>query len=513
MACLVVTSCHEKPVNPNASMTLDDFSCLVSPEMSVSSKEIRREIGRLVAADNDSTLSDFYARKYYDSRSPYVWIDRKGIDSRADTLLVRLQTLGCLGLNPAKFRVSEIEHDLKTARSLSLADGSSHGDNINKVYARLEYNLTKALYRYAAGQRFGYTNPYKLLNRLDKVDEESSAYRRLYDLGSPTAGASFYRLALHKVSVDSLASFLNEGEPQNPYYKRLLTILNSDEASRYDRLLLLVNLERSRWRVTDTPHDHDKYVMVNLPSLHLMAVDGDSAITMRIGFGSQKTKTPLLSSNIKRMDVNPQWIIPRSIVKTSIVPRLGNEWYFRSHHYFIRDRATGKNLDLSQASREALLNGSQLAIQEGGEGNALGRIIFRFDNNFSIYLHDTSSRDVFDRESRDVSHGCIRVQKPYELAMFLLEDKDSTLERRIVYSMNADVSPVGKKKGFLTEEQQAVADTLRRDMLIGNVKVKPTVPVFIYYYTLYPDATGTLRIYADVYGYDALIYNSLRNYI
>lgn len=507
---MLLASCHDKPVNPNASLTLDDYTMLSSPALQLSGEQIRREVRRLVAADNDSTLSDVYARKYYKNNGPYMWIDRKGIDSRADTLLAYLRTVETFGFNPRKFCVGEIEHDLTCARNLDFA---SKDDDINKVYARLEYHLTKAYFRYSAGQRFGYANPGRLLNRLDKRDADTDVYQTLYDLRTPAARSSFYHEAMRKVANDSLAQFLREGEPADAYYKRLVGILNSDTASLYGKTMILVNMERSRWRVKDKPEMHSKYVVVNIPSFHLYAVDGDSVLSMRIGCGSQKTKTPLLSSNIMRMDINPQWIMPRSIVKTSIVPRLGNTWYFQSHHYFIRDRATGKNIEPRQASAEALLNGSQLAIQEGGKGNALGRIIFRFDNNFSIYLHDTSSPDVFDRDSRDVSHGCIRVQRPYDLAVFLLQDKDSTLASRIRYSMSADVSPVGKKRESLTVEQQAVADTLQRNMLIGSVKVKPNVPLFVYYYTLYPDARGTLRTYADVYGYDGVIYNSLRNYL
>lgn len=70
------------------------------------------------------------------------------------------------------------------------------------------------------------------------------------------------------------------------------------------------------------------------------------------------------------------------------------------------------------------MNGGQYIIQAGGPKNSLGRIIFRFDNNFSVFLHDTSSPWVFQRERRTVSHGCVRVEKPYELALFLLDDVD-----------------------------------------------------------------------------------------
>lgn len=506
---LSFVSCNDKKVNPNANLRLEDYDSLKTDSFKISPRVVRREIGRMVASDSDSTLSDYYTRTYYVKHRPLIWIDRKGVDSRADTLAARLHFVSQFGFSPDKFRLSQIETDLTRLRNL---DFQGKDNTISKVMARLEYNLTKALFRYSAGQKFGYTNPNNILNRLDKR-ENSDAFATLYGLKSPYAKKNFYRKAVLSVQKDSLSEFLNACEPANPYYKHLVRILNSDSARYFNRKLLLVNIERCRWRLNDYPWNHKKYVIVNIPSLHLAAVDGDKVLIMRIGCGSLKTKTPLLSSNITRMDINPQWIMPRSIVKKSIIHRLGNRWYFKSNHYFIRDRATGKDIEPWQASPEALLDGTQLAIQEGGEGNSLGRIIFRFNNDFSIYLHDTSSRDVFERAERDVSHGCIRVEKPFQLAEFLLGENNKKTIEKVRYSMNADVSPLGKDKDDLTGKEQAVADTLNKKMLIGKAEVKPTVPLFIWYFTLYPNIDGKVQYYDDLYGYDDVIYHDLLNYM
>ena len=112
-------------------------------------------------------------------------------------------------------------------------------------------------------------------------------------------------------------------------------------------------------------------------------------------------------------------------------------------------------------------------VQEGGEGNSLGRIIFRFDNNFSIFVHDTSSRGVFNRQTRSVSHGCIRVEKPYELACYMLRDKDPEMAEKIQYSMEVDI--------------------------------------FIVYYTLFPVPEGDIKSFPDVYEYDSIIAKALRS--
>ena len=151
-----------------------------------------------------------------------------------------------------------------------------------------------------------------------------------------------------------------------------------------------------------------------------------------------------------------------------------------------------------------LLTPDYFVVQEGGEGNSLGRIVFRFNNNFSIFIHDTSSKWAFERGNRGVSHGCIRVQKPFELAVFLLKDKDKSLIDKINYSMQADLSK--PKDG---DEPKPCVDYRR---LVNSVKVNPNVPLFITYYTLYPDMAGRIQTYADVYGYDQVLYRYLRNF-
>jgi len=136
-----------------------------------------------------------------------------------------------------------------------------------------------------------------------------------------------------------------------------------------------------------------------------------------------------------------------------------------------------------------------VVVQEGGPYNSLGRIIFRFNNDYSIYLHDTNSRGVFQKEDRCLSHGCVRVENPFDLAVFMLDNNKSVIER-IKYSMTVD-SVTGPDK----------------NKLIHSMKVMQDIPVFIVYYTLYPNRQGELEKYQDVYGYDQIIYKHLKNYM
>ena len=125
---------------------------------------------------------------------------------------------------------------------------------------------------------------------------------------------AFFQQALRAVRPDSLSAFLSSVSPKDPLYLSLRrTYLNPAMRRRYGATRLLINMERCRWRLSDYPHKHRRFVLVNIPAYHLWAVDGEKSLTMRVASGSLETKTPLLSSYVYCMDVNPQWIIPKSI--------------------------------------------------------------------------------------------------------------------------------------------------------------------------------------------------------
>ena len=127
-----------------------------------------------------------------------------------------------------------------------------------------------------------------------------------------------------------------------------------------------------------------------------------------------------------------------------------------------------------------LTSGRYRVRQDNGEGNSLGRLIFRFPNNFSIYLHDTNNRQAFKRTNRAISHGCIRIETPLELAVFLL---DSPEEKTV------------KKEG--------------EQLKVGIQRFDPSIPVVIDYYTLYPKPDGGWEESPDPYGYDEILLKKL----
>ena len=520
LLALFMQSCHDGVVNPYQTVDIDALEEMKSSSYALNSQKIRNYIGRLVKQDGDSMIADYRTRNYYIKDGAFLWIDRHGLDERADTLLRYLGTIEQMGFNKKKFAIPQIEKDLERIRQLDLVDDKDTLD-INQVMARLEYYLTKAYLRYTAGQRYGFVNPTYLLNRIDEKDpvsqnsNDTTNYEILFDVPIEHASNNFYQLALTKVQVDSVSEFLKEIQPKDPLYHRLLDRLNSDKVGGDEKSKLVCNLERCRWRMKNFKGFPDKYVFVNVPAFQLYAHDGKDVLPMRVVCGKFKTKTPLLSSKIKRMDVNPQWIIPKSIVEKEVIRHAGNKQWFDNHRYIIRNRKTGKRMEPYQVSWGMLKSGDYMVVQEGGKGNSLGRIIFRFDNQFSVFLHDTSSPGAFGRDNRGASHGCVRVQKPFDLAVFMLKDKDKKTINKISYSMTADVSKrriesyVDPETGEVVESK----DTLDKERLIHSLDVSPEVPVYIMYYTVYPDEKDELKQYKDVYGYDKVINDYLRNYM
>ena len=264
-------------------------------------------------------------------------------------------------------------------------------------------------------------------------------------------------------------------------------------------------MERCRWRIKH-PEGNQRMILVNIAAQQLWAVCPDSVLNMKICCGATTTKTPLLNSTINYIQVNPEWIIPNNIIKTDVARHAGDSAYFARNNYYIIKRSTGDTLNPVKVSSAELQSGSMRVGQRGGAGNSLGRIVFRFPNNFSVYLHDTNNRGAFSRERRTLSHGCVRVQKPFELACFLLPEIDDWAKDKLRISM--DIHPETERGLIFISEH---ADDPRPFRLSTYHDVNPRVPVYIVYFTVYPNPeTGEIDTYPDIYGYDKVITDEMK---
>lgn len=506
--------CNDVHLKTADSIAIEDFSSWRTQKYTLDEQLLRQTLKKMSDLDTDRTTADQRTKAWYGIESshtalPLIWLSRLGVDERADTLLAELhRQVPDIGFTERSFRLPQIEEDLQRMRKLDFDDSDN---SICRVAGRLEYNLTKAYLRYVFGQHFGFTNPLRTLNRLDARETDSlgrpKGYRNLFDVNMELPGPKYESVVLRKVQHDSLSRYLAEVLPTDKVYNLMKQQLPTATGAQRQRLL--VNMDRRRWREHNPVCSADKYIVVNVAAYHLWAVSPDSIVEMRAACGAQKTKTPLLTSQITHMELNPQWLIPYSIIKNDIVRHAGDSSYFARHRYFVADRKTGQHVSIRNVSRSMLMSGNYRVGQQGGAGNALGRIIFRFPNNFSVFLHDTSSPGVFQRDDRGVSHGCVRVQQPFSLACFLFDEKpdDWTLDKmRITMGMKPETSQGQEYIAKLGPEQKAE--------LIRFLTVKPRVPIYITYYTLFPvPGTDLLATYPDVYGYDKVLYESMTTYL
>lgn len=504
--CLITvglfTACGGGVSNPNKNITLDSFSELRAEKFILNSEEIRNNIKILIESDGISMQSDKFVHNYYLNDNPFIWISRLGVYDRADSLIGFIRKANTYGISLRFLKSDEIRKDFECMRTLGISD--VRDEDINVIMARLEYNLSKAYLRYLGGIRFGFVNPDYLYNNFEKNEEDSTStqYRQLSELHVQRPNNRFYRDAINSAFNDSIGHLLSSIHPRNDLYLKLLSRLNGTQLSGDERAKTICNIERCRWRLNGLSNENDadgKYVEVNIPSFSLRAIDGENALLMRTGCGTVKHKTPLLTSKITRMDVNPQWIVPKSISKGFF----DDYDYMHRMGMFVFDKKKGK-LPPEEAEYEKIINGEQYIIQAGGPKNSLGRIIFRFDNSFSVFLHDTSSPWVFKRDCRAVSHGCVRVEKPYELALFMIGKDDEELADRLKYSMTVD---------FINDRDSLAKRGINSKRLVSSIPVRPAVPLFITYYTIYYGSNGQLADYQDIYGYDEALEEKLKPFM
>ena len=457
--------------------------------------------GRLeyyVSENSDSIEADLLTHQYYRDFGDWLWAENPRQLSKCHEVLRYLEEhVPETGFSSDAFYLQLIADDLQRLDSLWF-------DKVNtprEVMARLEYHLTKAYVRYAQGQRFGFTNPNKIYNRLDKKDNK---YKGLFDIRLEQPDSAFAYDIFAQATDGTPVEFLTACEPQDTTYRRLQEAMLK-ATDREGRRRLLCNMERRRWRDTQEPSPDGRFILVNIPSQQLWAVSRDSVFSMRICCGAFKTKTPTLSSGISRIDFNPEWNIPMSILRNEISHHAGDSSYFARRRYRITDTRTGKTVSGNQVSASQISSGHYRVAQASGAGNSLGRIIFRFPNNYSVYLHHTNNSSAFNNEKRTVSHGCVRVQRPFDLVKFVLPDADEwTLDRMRI---SIDMKPESQRgKDYVKE------NGFKR--LVNSQKVDLRVPVYLHYYTAYPNPqTSIIETWPDRYEYDPQLARALRPYL
>ena len=258
---------------------------------------------------------------------------------------------------------------------------------------------------------------------------------------------------------------------------KTLAALNVPVEDRITQIRL--NMERWRWLPQDLGERH---VMVNTTDFKLNIIENEKTTeSIRAIVGKRKRPTPVLSRKIRHLELNPYWNIPFNIALNDIIPSIKkNPDYLAENNIRIFENweenareLIPESIDWSQITKR---NFTYRFRQDPSNSNALGRVKFMFPNKFSIYLHDTPSRNLFNMTKRTFSSGCIRIEKPIQLADYLLRDHPK-------WNLEKLIAAVNSKKN-------------------KTIRLSHPINIHILYWTAWVDNDGIVNFREDIYGRD-----------
>jgi L,D-transpeptidase YcbB len=233
-----------------------------------------------------------------------------------------------------------------------------------------------------------------------------------------------------------------------------------------------------RWRWLPEPYLHAR-LMVNLPEFVLRGYDPDQKLdfTMRVVVGKVmgEHQTPVFTHMMKYLVFRPYWSVPVDIARKELVPHIEtSRGYLASKNFEVTNN---KGTVLTDYTAKQVAQGAVMVREKPGPKNSLGLVKFIFPNQYDIYLHSTPAVSLFERSRRDFSHGCIRVQKPADLAAWVLEGQGDWDMDKVEEAMNTGPDN-------------------------HTVGLKNPLPIVIFYLTAIVDEDGQAHFFDDIYGYD-----------
>ena len=272
-------------------------------------------------------------------------------------------------------------------------------------------------------------------------------------------------------------------EPDGIVGDNTLEVLNATPVSWIDKID--ANLERWRWLPRETP---DTYIRVNIAAFTLRVIEnGSVTLAMNVIVGKPYRRTPVFTETLKYIVFKPYWNVPFKIATEDKLALLKADASAEAKKGF-EAKPQGSDvfvpvdtIDWSGVTRR---NFNYLLRQRPGENNALGQMKFMLPNANAVYLHDTPSRELFSKQERSFSSGCVRLERPRELASWLLErDKNPQADR---------------------------LDALLASPETATVYLKTPVPVYLVYFTAFVTDDGDVALRRDIYGRDKVLAEALR---
>lgn len=396
---------------------------------------------------------------YYKRGYAFYWINSAGLNASGDSLMRFVAGADRHGLIAKDYHLAELQ---------TLVRDTLAPDRM----AKIDLLLTDAYLTLYSHLRYGRLDP-ETLGRKDfsfQVNVEAiSSLEKVHQTGRTR----------HLVSL----------EPDTQQYTDLKRLLpgfvkagKSDTVQMERARKIALNMERLRWQ----KNPQDRYIAVNIPAFMLRVVEHDSLwLETKVIVGKRDTPTPVMESIIRSFIIYPYWHVPYSISTKEILPDLQKDaTYLRRNNFDVLDR--DGQVILPDTIQWDFYNSEYFPFilrQREGSENSMGIIKFVFANNYNVYLHDTNSKRLFSRATRDLSHGCVRVSNAVALAHYLVREDD-------IYVSPEDLDQ------YLSFQQRL------------TIELRKPIPLRLEYFTA-EVRNGVPFFYEDIYKKDSVMMRAL----
>jgi murein L,D-transpeptidase YcbB/YkuD len=366
-------------------------------------------------ADKDVRLQLYYpksvSRLYTQAGFMPVWIKPQNYEGPAWQAMQMIDCVLQFGLSHADYHPKELINDqlhniLDTPKKVRL-----------QQQALFDIMLTDAIINLINNLHYGKLNPEYPASKIDALTDAAFMADKTLTLA-----------LLQKKLITAIAAV----QPAMPEYadlRRKLYLLeglrqnNCYELPQAQERKIAINMERLRWINTGDRY----YIHINIPSYTLKLHIKDSTCSFKVIVGRPETPTPTLQSAVNYLTTAPEWKVPAAMFAGTVLPNAINDTaYLNNNNYGIYSQA-GDFIDPTPANLTKIKNNptQYYARQTIGCDNALGLVVFRFDNVYKIYLHDTPQLSLFAKKNRALSNGCIRIEQARRFAILLLKNDDS----------------------------------------------------------------------------------------
>lgn len=405
--------------------------------------------------EDDDALAAFYSAR----NDQGLWVTESGLTDKAQKLISALKDADSYGLDANDFKIPDVPEGDKVSLTTDAA-------------ADIEIALSRAALKYARYARGGrIPDPAEQLNtNLDRRPQWIEP-----------------KIIIDRLAAEEPDAVLSSLQPDHEQFRRLREAYVKELGKGGKGLSrtakrIRANMEMWRWMWLDMGH---MYVLNNIPEfMQYVYKDGKIIRKERIVAGMLDKQSSIFSRPLKYVELRPKWRVPESIKVKEIWPSLIRGGGYMRQYGLELESKDGQTLDWRKIDWTTTDIRKYEVVQPPGRRSVLGHVKFTFPSQHTIFMHDTPDKWMFRQSRRTLSHGCLRVQNPMQLAEMILEED----------------------KGW---DKAKVAELSKSGPLSNKIRIEKEIPIHLTYFTVWIDDDGKMRTYSDVYGHEKRITQAL----